>query len=135
MVGPQVLAACLALASQTYNVPSGVLFGLYQVEQGKVGQEVKNTNDTYDLGPMQINTLWVPQLAKHWNVSEVTARQWLRDDACTNIGVAAWILKSHYNETKSMSQAIAQYHSRTPRIGARYQQKVMNALHDHGLVR
>ena len=63
MATSTVLAACLMLASQTYSVPPAVLVGIYKVEGGKVGQEVRNTNGSYDLGPMQINTLWIPELA------------------------------------------------------------------------
>ena len=131
----KVLAACLMLASQTYSVPPAVLVGIYKAEGGKVGQEVKNTNGTADLGPMQINTIWLPELAEKWGVSEDTARKWVRDDACTNVGVSAWILKGHLNETGSLSQAIAHYHSRTPRHGKRYKKRVVEILHDNGLVR
>lgn len=131
----KVLATCLLLASQTHSVPPALLFGIYKAEGGQVGQEVANKNGTHDLGPMQINTIWLPELAKKWNVDETTARTWVRDDACTNVGVAAWILRSHINETKSLSQAIAHYHSRTPKYGTRYKKKVLGILEDKGLVR
>ncbi len=131
----KVIAACLMLASQTYSVPPAVLVGIYKVEGGKIGQEVRNTNGSYDLGPMQINTIWMPELSKKWGVSENTAKKWVRDDACTNVGVAAWILKGHINETRSLSQAIAHYHSRTPRHGSKYKKKVITVLQDNGLVK
>ena len=135
MAASKILAACLMLASQTYSVPPAVLVGLYKAEGGKVGQEVLNTNGTYDLGPMQINTIWMPDLAARWGVSETTARKWVRDDACTNVGVAAWIFKSHLNETGSLSQAIAHYHSRTPRHGTRYKSRVIDIMKDNGLIK
>ncbi len=123
------------MAANTYSVPPAVLAGIQQVEGGKVGQQVLNTNGTYDLGPMQINTLWMPQLAKHWGVDVSTAKRWVRDDACTNMGVSAWILRRHLNETKSLSKAISYYHSRTPDIGTRYRGKVIKAMRDKGLIR
>ena len=135
MVASKVLAACLMLASQTYSVPPAVLVGIYKAEGGQVGQEVRNTNGTYDLGPMQINTIWMPDLAKKWGVSESTARKWVRDDACTNVGVAAWIFKSHLNETGSLSRAIAHYHSRTPRHGTKYKSRVIDIMKDNGLIK
>lgn len=135
MIVSKVLAACLTLASQTYEVPSAVLLGIYKAENGQIGQEVRNTNGTYDLGPMQINTIWLPELSKHWGVTTDTAHRWVRDDACTNVGVAAWIFKNHFKETKSLSQAIAHYHSRTPRHGSRYKKKVISILQDNGLVK
>jgi len=132
----KILAACFLLASQTYAVPPAVLVGIYQVEGGQVGQQVgPNKNGTYDLGPMQINTAWLPELADYWNVDKETAKRWVKDDPCTNVGVAAWILKGHLDETGNLSQAIAHYHSRTPTYGQVYKQKVVSSLNRHGLVR
>tara|TARA_B100002003_G_C13990461_1_gene478630 strand:- start:367 stop:783 length:417 start_codon:yes stop_codon:yes gene_type:complete len=135
MAAGKILAACLMLASQTYSIPPAVMVGIYKAEGGKVGQEVKNTNGSYDLGPMQINTIWLPELAKKWGVSEDTARKWVRDDACTNVSVSAWILKQHIQETKSLSQAIAYYNSRTPIHGTKYKKRVIDIMKDEGLVR
>lgn len=135
MAATKVLAACLMLASHTYAVPPSVLVGIYKAEGGKVGQEVRNTNGTADLGPMQINTIWLPQLAGKWGVSENTARKWVRDDACTNVGVAAWILRGHIEETGSLSQAIAHYHSKTNRHGTKYKKRVIDILKENGLVK
>ncbi len=135
MAASKILAACLMLASQTYSIPPAVLVGIYKAEGGKVGQEVKNKNGSYDLGPMQINTIWLPELAKEWGVSESTARKWVRDDACLNTNVSAWILNQHYKETKSMAQAIAYYNSRTPVHGEKYQKRVIGIMKDNGLVK
>jgi hypothetical protein len=131
----KLLAACLMLAAQTYSVPPAVLVGIYQVEGGAVGQAVPNSNGTHDLGPMQINTVWIPDLAERWGVSESTAKSWVRDDPCTNMGVAAWILKSHMDETGSLPKAIAHYHSRTPTHGKPYKGKVIAAMRAKGLIK
>lgn len=130
----KILTACLMMAAQTYSIPPAVMVGIYNVEGGKVGQQVYNTNGTYDLGPMQINTLWLPKLANHWGVSEVTAKKWVRDDVCTNMGVSAWILRQHLEETGSLAQAIAHYHSRTPDRGQNYRRKVVAAMQKRGLI-
>ena len=131
----KVLAACLMMASQTYSVPPAVMVGIMPVEGGRVGQQVLNTNGSYDLGPMQINTLWVPKLASYWGVNEATAKRWIRDDPCTNMGVSAWILRRHMNETGSLSKAIAYYHSRTPSLGYSYKNRVVSAMRKNGLIR
>ncbi len=130
----KVIAACLLLAAQTYNIPPAVMIGILSVEGGTIGQSVNNTNGTSDLGLMQINTLWVPQLAGHWGVSEHTAKTWIQNDACTNLGVSAWILRKHISETQSLSRSIAYYHSRTPSLGNRYRKKVYNAMKEQGLI-
>jgi len=132
----KVLAACIFLAAQTYNLPPAVLLGIYQVEAGKVGQAVgPNNNGTYDLGPMQINTVWLPELATQWGVSKKTAKAWVKDDACTNVGVSAWILRGHLDDTQDLARAIAHYHSKTPHIGDGYKSRVVASMKKHGLVK
>ncbi len=132
----KIIAACLFLAAQTYSIPPAVLVGIYQVEGGQVGQQVgPNNNGSYDLGPMQINTTWLPDLAEQWGVSQATAKKWVKDDPCTNVGVAAWILRQQLDETHNLSQAIAYYHSRTPRFGQAYKHRVITSMSRHGLIR
>ncbi len=131
----EAFAACLLLAAQNYAVPPAALVGIYHVEGGKVGQQVRNKNGSYDLGPMQINTIWIPELAKKWGVSEAHAKKWVRDDACTNVGVSAWILRGHLNETHNLKEAIAHYHSRTPKYGNTYKKKVINVMYKNSLVK
>jgi len=135
MITAQALAACIFAASQTYVVPPSVILGILHVEGGKVGQAVRNTNNTYDLGPMQINTLWMPQLAKYWGVSHDEAKRLVKDDPCINIGVGAWILRTKMDQTGSLSTGIAYYHSATPKLGGNYRLKVMKAIERYKLVK
>ncbi len=135
MAATKILAACLMLAAQTHNVPPAVLIGIYKAEGGKVGQEVRNENGSYDLGPMQINTIWLPTLADAWNVDKATARKWVRDDPCTNAKVAAWILRNHLNETQNLSLALEYYHSRTPKYGKKYKKRVLELMDKNGLLK
>lgn len=130
-----VIASCLLVAAQTYNVPPAVMVGIMRVEGGRAGQAVgPNTNGTYDLGPMQINTMWLPQLARHWNVSHNTVFRMVRDDACVNMHVAAWILRQRLNESGNLTLAIAHYHSKTPKFGYVYARKVIGVMRNSGLI-
>lgn len=132
----QIVAACILIAAQAYSVPPVVLSGIYHVEQGKVGQQVgPNKNGSYDLGPMQINTIWLPELAEHWGVSKKEAHKKVRDEACTNTGVAAWILRQHINDTGDLQKAVARYHSRTYRLGKSYKNRVFRSLIGRGVLR
>jgi len=135
MITPQALALCIFAAAQTYAVPPSVILGILNVEGGRVGQAVRNNNNTYDLGPMQINTIWVPQLARYWGIKEYAALRMVRDDACINVGVGAWILRTKMNETGSLSGGIAHYHSGTPSLGHNYRRKVMSAMQRYRLIR
>ena len=131
-MGP-ILATCLLLAAQTYSVPPEIMFGIYKVEAGQVGQMVgPNKNGGYDLGPMQINTLWIPELARIWGVDQRTAAKWVGGDECTNAGVAAWIIRRNYDETGDMGKAISYYHSRTPHLGEAYKKRVVTKMLENG---
>jgi soluble lytic murein transglycosylase-like protein len=135
MITAQALALCIFTAAQSYSVPPSVILGVLNVEGGKVGMASANTNGTYDLGPMQINTIWVPELASHWGVPQKTALRWVRDDACVNIGVGTWILRKKMNEAGSLAGGIAGYHSGTPKFGTPYRNKVLTAMQRYRLVR
>ena len=70
---------------------SNVIEKIKDKVENVINKHDNNTNNTYDLGPMQINSIWLPQLASYWGVSERTALQEVRDDACINIGVSCAI--------------------------------------------
>ncbi len=132
----KTFAACIVLAANTYNVPPAVMIGIMHVEGGRVGQEVgPNRNGTYDLGPMQVNTRWLPMLQKAWNVNSSTARAWVRDNGCVNVHVAAWILRQKMEDAGSLWGGIAAYHSSTPRYGIPYANKVVAVMDRKGLVK
>lgn len=136
MITAKALAACMILASQTYDVPLPVMIGIMHVEGGRVGQQVgPNANKTYDLGPMQVNTRWIPELAKAWNIDTKTAHKLVRDDGCVNVRVSAWILHNKIKEAGSLYGGIAYYHSATPALGSRYAAKVMGVMEKKGLIK
>jgi soluble lytic murein transglycosylase-like protein len=125
----QIILGCLLAAASTYDVPSSVLYSIMEVEGGETGTVSANTNGSYDLGLMQINSLWLPELAKHWGVDETEAAYRVVNDTCTNIDVASWILKKKIAEADgSLINGIAFYHSRTPHLGRKYALKVYDTL-------
>lgn len=130
----KIIGACLLLAAQTYKVPPAVMIGIMHVEGGRVGQQVRNNNGSYDLGPMQVNTVWLPQLAGLWKVDQVTAQQWVRDNGCVNVYVAAWILRQQIDKTAGLYSGIARYHSATRWRGHDYANKVIAVMRKKGLV-
>ncbi len=134
MITGQIIATCMMMAAQTYTVPPAVLVGIMKVEGGKVGQAVANKNGTHDLGIMQINTIWVPELADKWKVSKPHAQKMIRDDPCINIHVAAWILRQRIDYTGNLTKGIAGYHSFTPRFGNPYALKVIAAMRRMDLI-
>lgn len=134
-MGAEVIASCLLAAAATYDLPPAVLYAIMINEGGKMGEVSKNTNDTYDLGLMQINSLWLPELAEHWDISPLEAAYMVVNDTCTNLTVASWILNKKIAEANgSLITGIAYYHSRTPHLGKRYAMKVYNTLKEKNLL-
>ena len=62
----RLIGGCLNAAAAAYQVPPVVLVVLLNVEGGSLGHVSPNSNATVDIGPMQVNQIWIPQVAAHW---------------------------------------------------------------------
>lgn len=87
-----LIMACVMNASNLYGVPPAGIMAVLQAENGRTGEVSRNTNGSHDIGPMQVNSLWLAPLARGWGVDEATAEAALRERPCTNIAVGTWIL-------------------------------------------
>ena len=117
-------AACIQRAVEGFGVPELPIWILLDVERGTLGKVSGNTNGSYDIGPMQINSTWLPRLAK----LGVTEDQ-LLNDLCTNIFVGAWVFAHEYKRFKGdVGKAMAHYHSPTPKHQQRYLGLVQGAI-------
>ncbi|MDR2208079.1 MAG: transglycosylase SLT domain-containing protein [Azoarcus sp.] len=117
---------CVIEAAQRQRVPANVLLAIASVEGGKNGQIVENTNGTFDLGHLQINSIHFAPSGRFGKLpitkEDVTWR------GCYNAELAAWILRQHLEEPdtgKDFWTRAANYHSRTPEHNARYRQKLI----------
>ncbi len=120
--------SCMVAAAAFYHLPPRVLPSIHAVEGGQVGMIHTNTNNTADLGLMQVNTLWVQPLAQYAHMATQAVFTRLRDDACFNIAASAAIMRVYLNEAHgNLMTAIGFYHSHTPTLGSDYQQKVIDA--------
>lgn len=122
-VAPEPMAACVHSAATRYGLPPRLIMALLRVEGGRVGAVSKNSNASYDIGPMQINSIHLPRLAKLGIDADS-----LRNDGCINIHVGAWILRREIAGAPDVWTGIGRYHSRTPELNAKYQVKVWRAL-------
>ncbi|GAB5390225.1 MAG: hypothetical protein Alpg2KO_31930 [Alphaproteobacteria bacterium] len=119
--------ACLMAVSSNYQVPLPVMQAILTVEGGKVGTVSQNTNGSRDMGPMQINSIWLPELAAKLGRTEPQVEYALTHDGCFNATVGAWILSKHIRDTGNVWRGVARYHSRTPDLGAAYLRRVQVA--------
>lgn len=113
--------ACLRSAAAVHRVDPALLVVLLQVEGGSLGRTSANSNGTHDIGPMQVNTIWVPRIAARWRTTPELAFRALRDSFCANVEAGAWILRQALDEVGGdFWRGVGHYHSRTPEYRERY---------------
>lgn len=121
---PQVSYSCMYAAASRYQVPLALLYAIHATEGGKVGSRVPNTDGSYDLGPMQINTWWLPRLSRYG-----VQQQGLINDGCLNVQVSAWILSWAFHDARGdFWRAVGYYHSRNPKHYIPYSWRVYRRL-------
>lgn len=119
------LAACLLISAQINHLPPKVLRAIHDVEGGAIGTVSHNKNGTDDLGPLQVNSAWLPTISSATGESPDAVRNRLITDACYNATTAGAILVGYLQEAHGdLWQAIGYYHSHRLVEGARYQLKV-----------
>ena len=120
--------ACMVAAAAFYHLPPRVLPSIQAVEGGFVGSISRNTDGTDDLGVMQVNTLWLPALARVTRMAPEAVRDRLVADACFSIAAGAAILRTYLNEERGdLMRAVGDYHSHTPGLNRSYQALVVGA--------
>lgn len=116
---------CLLAASRAHNVPPVLLVLLLRVEGGRLGAVSQNTNDTVDIGPMQVNSTWVHKIAQRWQATDAVTYRALRDNFCANVEAGAWILQAGLVEAHGdFWEGVAYYHSHTPEHKQRYLRQI-----------
>ncbi|MFA0013787.1 lytic transglycosylase domain-containing protein [Vibrio lentus] len=86
-------AFCFDEAALYYNVNSNLLKAIARVESDfdSKAMNYDNSNETYDIGLMQINSIHLPTLKK-FKITESV----LINDPCVNVYVGAWILSDNF---------------------------------------
>lgn len=114
-------AFCFREAGQLYGINPMVLRSIAGVESNNDPAAInKNTNGTFDVGLMQINTIWRPVLGEE---------RWKHlGDACYNTKTGAWILAKCIQKYGYNWKAIGCYNSQTPEKSEIYAKKVFSRL-------
>lgn len=123
-----VSAVCVTAAAKAYNLPVVLLQGILATEGGTVGQIHWNANGSYDMGPAQVNSTWLPKLA-----AQGVTRTEVINDGCLNVRIGAWILSQAMqgadpNRPAQFWQHVGDYNSHTPQWNARYARMVWNNI-------
>ena len=122
------IARCIHEAAGGKAWLEKTLWGLRDQEAGWIGAEIRNTNGSHDLGPLQINSWWIPKIAKLISKPSAHVRHWLRFDPCFNAGAARWIFLSGLASTGDYWTAVGVYHSPTGWRQRRYSASVARKL-------
>jgi len=107
----QVIGDCIARAAKGRIWLERTLWGLRDQEGGWVGAEIVNTDGSHDLGPLQVNSWWIPRIAGATKRPPALVRSWLQHDACFNVDAARWIFLSGLASTRSYWRAVGAFHS------------------------
>lgn len=114
---------CVLDAARVSGVPVAALFAILATEGGKTGEALSNKNGTWDMGPFQVNSVHLNELAAMGISPDAVLR-----DGRVNAHAAAWLLHKEYRRTGNLWQAIGAYHSRTPHRRDTYIRRVKNNL-------
>ena len=114
---------CFEQAAERYNVPAKLLKAIaLQESSGRPHAINRNSNGSYDLGLMQINSGWMPTLRRH-GISE----QHLFDP-CVSTLVGAWILSGNFARLGYNTQGLGAYNAVSPHKREIYARKVLKRL-------
>lgn len=105
-----VLAYCFDEAGERYGVSPKLLRAVARVESGFRADAINRSHQartgSYDIGLMQVNSRWLPQLARY-GIDEGA----LLSDPCTNVHVGAWILSSLFTRLGASWDAVGAYNA------------------------
>ena len=120
------IAACIEAAASTWHISPVVIVILLHVEGGSLGAVHPNANGTVDIGPMQINQIWLPTLARHWRLTVPQTYAALENDFCANVVAGTWILNKAIKAAHGhLWRGVAYYHSHTRVFEGEYLRAVL----------
>lgn len=117
---PDRFDACFIAAGHRYGVSPLLLKAIARQESGlNPTASHRNRNGSTDIGLMQINSSWLPTLARHG----VQARD--LQAPCVNVFVGAWILASNFQAMGRNANALGAYNARDPAKREAYARQVL----------
>jgi hypothetical protein len=123
------IQACILAAAALHRLPAVMLVILLRVEGGTIGHVSQNIDNSVDVGPMQVNQVWLPKLAQHWHASIEDTFVALRDNFCANVEGGAWILRQGLDEARGdFWGGVGIYHSHDPGYQAVYLHQVLRQV-------
>lgn len=116
-------ASCIDDAATRYDVPVSIIKAISTVESTNNPLAInRNSDGSYDIGYMQINSRWVPML-RRYGINEQSLF-----DLCTNVYVGTWIIAQNFRRFGYGWDAIGAYNAHDKRKRIIYAHRVAAAL-------
>lgn len=118
------LNQCFIQAGQYYQIHPNLLWGIARVESNFNPYAInKNSNGTYDIGIMQINSSWIPVLKSYG----LKNSSWLWNP-CYNIYVGAWVLNQCIQKLGYTWEAVGCYNAKSNYKRIKYSKKIYDVI-------
>lgn len=116
-----VTPQCVAQEAGRQSLEVVKVLAVMKAEGGRLGEYSPNTNGSYDIGPMQVNTIHLPELSKIYGIPDEAVSRLLAYNGCFNVAVGAWLLRKRTNEAAGdFWYGIGRYHSAAKPARNRY---------------
>lgn len=115
--------SCMKTAAEKYSLSYDLLWAIAKQESGFNPRAVNvNTNGSMDIGAFQINTAWLPTLAK-FGITRASLF-----DFCTSAHVGAWVLAQNIRTYGNTWNAVGAYNAKSPAKRMVYIKKISRHL-------
>ena len=117
---PLPVPECFELDARRHGLGVPLLRAVAEQESGLDPRaQNRNRDGSSDTGLMQINSRWLPTLARHGIRAEDL---W---DPCTNVLIGAWILGRNFHAMGRTTRALGAYNAAHPERRERYARQVL----------
>ncbi len=124
-------AYCFKEAAARYHVSATLLMAIAKTESGFNARAInRNSNGSYDIGVMQINSAHLPAL-RQYGISERV----LFDQPCANVNVGAWILARNMAQFGNTWKSVGAYNTGARGTEAAQRRYVGRVYRNYALLR
>lgn len=128
--GRKLTYECVFDSAARHGVAPALMLGALTAEGAFEGFVKRQTNNTFDMGRLSINSVHLKELER-FGVSREMGAYYLQHDGCYAMEFASWLMARRLRDPRDQGKdywtRAAGFHSRTPSVNARYQPKLKAA--------
>ena len=123
----EITPDCKKKISAQFHIPEIILDTYLKTENAPPGHIRNNSDGTWDVGPMQINSVNWKVFYDRFDVLPID----IRYNGCINLMAGAYLIRLHLDATgknnmhgwEMFFEVAANYHSKTPEYNTKYQER------------